>query len=192
MKRLILISGIVVLGLIATTYWFVFKPPFWGVKSIGAGEVSSNRCLLAEEQLNNFENTDGYLVGRLTNAVYWGSRIFLRLETLSGETYSLLVIPKELGRTISINLDDPNPWFFQLKFYYLSFCGQPKMFSTEIVENGKRLENPSLDQEKQIFTDLIESSQLVAALVINQRDNLIFDRSGPIFLHLLDIYPAQP
>lgn len=170
-------------------YLYVFRVPFVGVSSLGGG--GADRCDRALEQLDTLTATNGYLVGRLTDAVYWGNRLFVRLETLAGEKYSLMIIPRELGNALVRDDDSLGFGLFRLKYFYLSFCGQPNMFSTGLVAGEKRLDN-----KYQQFREMIErhkkSGVVVAALIVRDRGNLVFDRSGAIFAHQLYFYDSKP
>ncbi len=168
----------------------VFRTPFPGVASLGGGGAT-DRCDKAEEQLGTLTATKGYLVGRLTDAAYRGNRIFVQLKTLTGEQYSLMIIPRELGDALV--RDDYSLGFelSRLKYFYLSFCGRPNMFSTGLVDGEKRLDN-----KYQQFQEMIErqkkSGIVVAALVVSDRNNFIFDRSGAIFVQQLYFYNSKP
>ncbi|MBI2326404.1 hypothetical protein HYU91_03385 [Candidatus Collierbacteria bacterium] len=168
----------------------VFRAPFPGIASLGGGGAA-DRCDRAEEQLNTLTATKGYLIGRLTDAVYRGNRLFVRLETLAGERYSLMIIPRELGDALV--RDDSSLGFglLRLKYFYLSFCGRPNMFSTGLVAGEKRLDN-----KYQQFREMIErqkkSGIVVAALIVRDRRNLVFDRSGAIFVQQLYFYNPKP
>ncbi|MBI2310455.1 hypothetical protein HYU90_01335 [Candidatus Collierbacteria bacterium] len=193
-KLILLVVGVVLIwgvaGYLYVSQLYVFQAPFAGVASLGGGGAA-DRCDRASEQLDTLTATNGYLVGRLTDAVYWGNRLFVRLETLAGERYSLMIIPRELGDALV--RDDYSLGFelFRLKYFYLSFCGRPNMFSTGLVADEKRL-----DSKYQQFRERIErqkkSGIVVAALVARDRRNLVFDRSGAIFVHQLYFYDSKP
>ena len=146
MRKLValLVGGVILIwgraGYLYVSQLYVFQAPFVGVSSLGGGGAA-DRCGKAEEQLNTLTATNGYLVGRLTDAVYRGNRLFVRLETLAGEQYSLMIIPRELGDALVRDDYSLGSELFRLKYFYLSFCGRPNMFSTGLVAGEKRLDN---------------------------------------------------
>ena len=193
MRKLVLLAVVTVLVWGLAGYLLVlsvFRAPFPGVASLGGGRAA-DRCDKAEEQLNTLTATKGYLVGRLTDAVYRGNRLFVRLETLAGERYSVMIIPRELGDALVRDDDSLGFELFRLKYFYLSFCGRPNMFSTGLVAGEKRPDN-----KYQQFRERIEghkkSGIVVAALVVRDRRNLVFDRSGAIFVQQLYFFDSKP
>lgn len=172
--------------LILALYFIFFQPPFPGVASLGAGGFFTNRCNQAAKELNSLTQTNGFVVGRLLDTNYLANRIYLKIESLEGKKYSLMIFPTELSTAMGTDFYHLGYNLFRLRYYPFSFCGHPNTFSTTIYEG-----NNILDGTYPNIRDLLERYQgkgkLVQALILNDRNSFIFDRSGTILIDTLSI-----
>lgn len=170
-------------------YWQLFRPQFHGIASLG-GNLFSDHCRLAETLIDNLAASNGFLIGHIRDAVYQKDRIYILLESVDGTKYSLMAIPGELSNLMAGDFHKPGLNFYQLKYFYFSFCGRQNMFSTGVVEGERRLET-RYQQIQDLVNRYMESGEVVAAYFANDRNNFVFDRSGAIFVHQLHFIPTQ-
>ncbi len=168
---------------VSAAYWFLFKPPFPGVSSLGGG-LLSDYCSVAEEKIGKLSSSKGFIFGRLRKAVYQKDKMYVILEAFDGREYSLMVIPAEFSDKMSKDYHEPRFNLYRLKYFYFSFCWEQNMFSTGVVV-GQHRYGSYYQQIKDLVDSYISNGKVVAALIVNDRNNFVFDRSGTIFVHQL-------
>lgn len=179
MKRLILLAiavGIaILLGLV-----YIFNAPFAGVSSLG-GNNPFNRCATANKQINNLSTNGGFLQGRLLDAAYKDNRIFVLFESIDSVRYSFMIVPRDLGNSLARDFYKDGLYPLRLKYYYLSFCGEINMFSTEVVEGGIRVDN-DYNNIKGLIDRYISDKSTVLVQIIPEMTSVFFDRTDVIYL----------
>lgn len=176
-----------ILILITTIYWFVFRPPFIGSTDLSGG-IFSDQCETAVEAVNTLSTTQNFLIGRVISIAYNGNRIYIQIEKQDGGKTSLMIIPRELGDSLAKSFVNSSSNIIRLNYFYLRFCGQPNMYSTNIVVDSVRIGN-GYDQITKLVENFKNNDVMVAAYIDGGQNNFIFDRSGVIFAQQLVVLP---